>query len=254
MKLNFVLTGREFPYSYYIGLMSAAKVGEAKLWYLERPAYSPLFEKAVGAVESEQVSVPEFPVLRDRDEHFRAVCNFDYLIWRIVARDGGSVMGLDSITLRPFHDLLDGKELLVGIDSEIEPDSFCMHGATAVAGSKIVERIHEDSTRALYGEEIEGRQLAFRDGQLRFGGAGIIPFLNNAYRNMGAVSVAPFGILGGYLHDGSPFYLFEDRELLHRDARTIPFYGTWQKEKLSEVNRENVGDMLLGKLIEMVGI
>ena len=253
MLMHFVSTGKKFPYSYYIGIMSASRWGPVKLWYLEK-SDSEYFDKVVKTVPSEKVTCPEFPALRkDMSDHRRLVSKFDYLIWRIVARYGGSVMGLDSITLRPFHDLLGKKEMLVGIDAETTKDFYCMHGATAVPGSKLAELIHEDSTRAMYGEEIEGGG-SFRDGILRFGGAGIIPFQNRVGADRDKLAIADFGVLGGYMHDESPFYLFEDSELLNPDCRTIPFYASWQKAKFNALTEQSIKGTLLGRLVERIGI
>ena len=247
--MHFVSTGTKFPYSYYLGIMSASKFGEVKLWYVVKPD-SEYFNEVIAKVPSQQVSCPSFPTFKDRSPHFNLVSKFDYLVWKIVARYGGSVMGLDSITIKPFHDLLK-KEMLVGVDAETVDDSYCMHGATAKPNSKIAGKIHEDSVKALNGKKISGRHDAFDKGELRFGGAGIIPFLNNVYKNPDKVSVVKFGMLGGYMHDGSPFYLYEkDGKLLHKDTKTIPFYATWQSKKFNEITPESIKGTLLGKLVE----
>lgn len=254
MLMHFVSTGDKFPYSYYVGIMSAAKCGEVKLWYTRKPN-SEYFDKTIKQVPSKKLDEVDFPAFRGRNSHWNRVSLFDWLAWNMVALYGGSVMGLDSITIRPFHDLMNGNEMLVGRDAE--PDkwllSFCMHGATTKQNSKIAGRIVELSTRALKGEEIPGEHRAFRNGVLRFGGAGIIPFLNVVLEHQDQVSIADFGILGGYQHDGSPFYLWQkDGELINKDCRTIPFYSTWQGSN-AEITPESVKGTLLGRLIEGIG-
>jgi len=242
MKMHFVSTGHKFSYAYYIGIVSASKVGETKLWYTKRPG-TEYFDRVVKSVESEQIYCPEFPVFEGRNEHYNLVSQFDYLIWKIVSEEGGSVMGLDSITIRPFHDLLEDSEILVGRDAETVEDSYCMHGATAIKGSRIALQIHEDSLRAL----VEKKELGF-------GEAGIIPFLNHTQGNPN-IKVADFGVLGSYMHDGSPFFLYEkDGELLDPDCRTIPFYATWQHEKFNKITEESIKGTLLGRLVERTGI
>jgi len=255
MKMHFITTGTKFPYPYFVGLVSASKVGDVKLWYTKRPK-SEYFERVVKMVDNCQVNTPDFPALKGRPEHFNLVSIFDYLIWKVVAEHGGSVMGLDSITLKPFHNLLNGKEMLVGCDAETVSDSYCMHGATAKPGSVMAGLIHNLSTRVLEGHEIDGLHRAYRNGILRFGGAGIIPFLNVVHENMDKVEVAEFGVLGGYLHDGSPFYLYKEETtpLLNPDARTIPFYATWQSKGFKNITPETVKGTLLGKLIKEVGV
>jgi len=49
--------------------------------------------------------VPDFPVLRDKDQVFKHVCIFDYFIFRICHEHGGILMGLDTLTLKPHFSL-----------------------------------------------------------------------------------------------------------------------------------------------------
>lgn len=251
--MHFVSTGDKFPYSYYMGIMSADKCGEVKLWYTKKPN-SEYFDRIIRKVPSQKIESADFPTFNNRNPHWNKVSEFDYFVWEIVSIYGGSVMGLDSITIRPFHDLMNGKEILVGRDAEPDkwPLSFCMHGATAKKDSNIAWRIHELSERALRGMEIPGKHRAFDNGLLRFGGAGIIPFLNVVLEYQDSISIADFGVLGGYRHDGSPFYLWQrDGELINKDCRTIPFYSTWQANN-AEITPENVKGTLLGRLIESI--
>lgn len=248
--MHFVSTGNQFPYLYRIGILSAAKCGEVKLWYIEKPI-SGHFDQVIRKVPSQRIHASSFPALEKRSIHWNRVSLFDWAIWSIVSKFGGSVMGLDSITIRPFHDLLGDKELLVGKDAETVDDSYCMHGATAQPGSELAAKIHEDSVRTLKGEELKGKHLAYQNGKLRFGGAGIIPFLNNVHENMEKIAIAPFGVLGGYMHDGSPFYIYQkEGRLLNPDARTIPLYATWQREKFENAANGKLDGCLLGQLIK----
>ena len=85
MLMHFATTGTKFPYSYYLGIKSASKFGEVKLWYLTKPN-SEYFDKIVKEVPSEQVSIPDFPALKNRDEHFNLVSKFDYIIWKVISK------------------------------------------------------------------------------------------------------------------------------------------------------------------------
>jgi hypothetical protein len=72
---------------------------------------------------------------------------------------------------------------------------------------------------------------------------------------MDRVKVVDFGILGGYLHDNSPFFLYEKNGgLLNPDCRTIPFYATWQNKKFNQITPESIKGTLLGRLVEELGI
>ena len=250
--MHFVTTGLKFPYQYYIGAKSASLFGEVKLWYLLKPN-SEYFDKIVKEVESEKINMnDDYPIFKNRYDHWNMVSKFDNLVWKVVSEYGGSVMGLDSITIKPFHDLLGDADMLVGRDAETVVDSYCMHGATCKKDSFLAKKIYEDSQKAMRGEELDGPNKIWRDGYIRFGAAGIIPFLNNIekYKDQVKINIADFGVLGGYMHDGSPFYLFEKSELLSKDTRTIPFYATWQKYKYSMITPFSIRGTLLGDLVE----
>lgn len=256
MYMHFVTTGPKFPYSYYIGAKSASLFGEVKLWYLVKPD-SEYFDKIVKEVPTEKADIrDDYPIFKNRYDNWNMVSKFDNLIWKIVSENGGSVMGLDSITIKPFQDLLGDADMLVGRDAETVVDSYCMHGATCEKGSYLAKKIYEDSERAMRGEEIEGRQKIWRDGYIRFGAAGMIPFMNNIekYKEQVKIKIVDFGILGGYMHDNSPFYLFEKSKLLNEDARTIPFYATWQHAKFGGITPDSIKGTLLGELVEMLKI
>ena len=268
MRVHFVNTGPDFPYAYYLGVVSAVRAfGEkVKLWLVERPTtgYLPLLEGKVEIAEFPYY-LPPLSVLESHNEHFKRVAIFDNCAWRIMTEEGGTVMGLDSFTLKPFHDLLEpGKEMLVGLDDPAGIDTgtgwpFCMHGATCRAGSKIAEAIYVDSTRIFYGTCPNGRHKAIVDGRLLFGGAGIIPFLNHTLLNLDKLSVAEFGQLGGW-ERGDPlpeFYVWrEDGKLLHQDCRTIPFYATSRRATFNEITEKTVNNsnVLLSRLIREIFI
>lgn len=263
MTIHFVNTGPKFPYAYYLGITSAARAfgEEVKLWLVERPE-GEYFDRIQGKVEivSYPYEVPPFPLLEGREEHFKRVAIFDNCVWRIMSEYGGTIMGLDSFTLKPFYDLFKpGTEMLVGLD---DPDGvnatgawpFCMHGATCGPDSDIAQAIYEDSTRALFGECPAGTHKALSCGRLKFGGSGIIPFLNHALQNLDSLSVAEFGLLGGWERGTPPpeFYIWRrDGELLHPDCRTIPFYATSRRKAFGAITEEGVrnGDDLLSRLV-----
>jgi len=246
MTINFVSTGTKFPYTYYLGVMTAIlkHKGDVKLWYVEEPD-SDYFKilKKVNRLQMEKIDIPfmDFEVFKSMEGNLRYVTMFDYISWKIVSEQGGIIAGLDSITLADWQDLLeDDKEMLIPRDSEAVPDSFTMHGVIVRKGSKLAKQIFEDIESVVRGNELEGRHKAFKDGKLVFGGAGIIPYLNRVYENMDKVSVAPVGVLGGVNpdHKTKGFYLYQkDGEFLSKDVRTIPLYAS-SSANFSKVDKE----------------
>jgi len=258
MNIHFLSTGPKFPYSYYLGVMTALKVydKDVTLWLTEKPKskyYDALIGKVrVGIVPNE---FPDFPALRGKNQHFKRVTKFDYFIWRIAHQYGGAIMGLDSLTLKKWDKLIEDKEMLVPQDDENIPESYSMHGVIVKKGSKIARQIIKDAEKSLKGEKVKGTHPSLdKNGKLLWGGAGIIPYLNNVYKNMDKVAIAKYGLVGGFKHDGSPFYLYQkDGKLLTPDTRTIPLYASSKKgfEQITEEHIES-GDSLYSKLVKGV--
>jgi glycosyltransferase involved in cell wall biosynthesis len=251
--LHFVNTGPRFPYTYYIGVMTALRAQErpVRLWLVERPR-GPYFDLLCG-LDDEQLEivefgeeVPNFPALEGKTDHEKRVAVFDWAMWKIVAEHGGVVMGLDSLTLGDIEGLLPAdKAMMVARDDAAVPDSYAGHGAIVQAGSELAQEIHERGEAALWGPAEE----------FVWGSAGILPFLDVAQENMEQVAVAEFGLLGGCNHDGKAFYVYqEDAELLHPDTRTIPLYATAAALRFANISPTYVrsGRSLYARLVRRV--
>ena len=73
MILHFISTGSEFPYSYYLAVLSALRtqrVEKVKLWTLE-PLHGEYFSLLANRITVREIKVPEFPALEKKLEHFR---------------------------------------------------------------------------------------------------------------------------------------------------------------------------------------
>lgn len=217
--VHFVSTGPEFPYMYYIGIMTALKVygDKVRLWITEEPK-SEYFEALKGKVTINKIvakDIPDSPALTNKDDYFKRVAIFDYLIWDIVYKFGGMIMGLDSITLKPHFDLLEtGKELMAPRDDEAYPKSFVMHGVIVRKGSELAKLILNDAKECL------------NSSNMQWGDSGIRPFINRSLQNLDKVSIAASGLCAGFTQVRAPFYVFRDDGILLRaDTRTIPLYA-----------------------------
>ncbi len=207
--VHFVSTGPKFPYMYFIGVMTALKVygDRVRLWLTEEPQ-SEYFRKLKGRVKIIKIAakdIPDFPALKNKEDYFKRVAIFDYLIWDIVYQNGGMIMGLDSITLKPHFDLLeDGKELMAPKDNS---NSFWMEGVVAKKGSSIVKLIKNDAIASLNAPDMER------------GDSGILPFIKHSSQNLDKISIGPAYMFGGDVYG---LQIFRNDVELHPDARTIP--------------------------------
>lgn len=247
-KVHFVCTGPSFPYSYYIGIMTAWKAyGDAVvLWFVHDLSGNKYIELLKDRVNIKQVpTVPKFPALSGCGDYFFYMATFDYLIWNIVYKHGGMIMGLDSITLKPHFDLLEpDKQLMAPINNnKVQPYWYSMHGAIVRKGSAIAKAIITDAESALGGSP----------DAIRWGDVGITPFNTHVRKEIDKVSTAPFGSIGGRLnHGGEDFYLLkQDGQLLTDDVRTIPLYSSSTKlgEKLTSSFVRN-NDTLYSRLVK----
>ena len=277
MKINFISTGNKFPYSYYLGVMSALRVyqGDIILWIVKEPKsrYFDILKKVKGIeikktpmVEKDfenfstfkNISLGKFSKNVTSDpEHFKLVTMFDYLIWLIVSKNGGIIAGLDSLTLGRWDNLFPKyKEMLVPRDYAPVKTSYAMHGVCVRKGSMIAKKIFEDINLVMQGKEIEGKHKAFDiKGNLHWGGVGIIPYLNNVYDKENVEIIEP-GIVAGRNNDISTkgFYIFQNKdkgEFISKNVKTIPLYAS-SSNRFGEINEDFVanGNTLYGELVK----
>jgi hypothetical protein len=203
MKVNFVSTGKKFPYLYYIGVISALKhCQKVILHILEEPEgeYFKLLKKdkrlTIKPISIDK-TLPVFKMdfynmrsIANMEKNWRYVMMFDYLIWSIVSKEGGVIMGLDSITLKDWQDLLPkDKEILVPKKAKSVEDDFTMHGVVVKKGSKLAQLIMSDINKVMKGQDIKGKHRAIIDGKYRWGGAGMVPYINRVIENKDKVEV-----------------------------------------------------------------
>jgi hypothetical protein len=246
MKINLFTTGKNFPYPYYISVLTTFRAygDDLTLQYLERPnsPYFDLLEKIRGLnikkTDMTEDDFKKFPLLEKLSEHYATVAKFNYLAWKEVTENGGVIAGLSSVTLKRWDDLLpEDKEMLVPRDFEDAPTSYTSHGVCVRKGSKICQKIFEGINKVMMGQEIEGKHKAFDvNGNYKWGG--IIPYLNNVYGHEGKeVFVLDVGIAVGINadHKEKGFYIYQNKdvgEFLHKDTRSIALYPSSDKGKM----------------------
>jgi len=206
MNLNFVSTGKKFPYPYYIGIISALQNSKCNvvLHILEEPEseYFDLLKKdtrlTIKKIEIDK-TLPVFNMdfytgksLPNMVKNWKFVMMFDYLIWKIVSQEGGVVMGLDSITLSDWVQLLpNNKEMLISLSPRSkDKTAFTMHGVVVKENSQLAKKIFADIEQVAQRKDIEGKHRAIIDGKYRWGGLGMVPYLNNVINNMDKVEIA----------------------------------------------------------------
>lgn len=233
--MHFVSSGDEFPYYYYLAVMSASKTqkGNIILWVKEHYD-DPYFKKLGAHVEIRRIKdafflkeaseyIENAPIMKEIiDPHVRAVNTFDYLIWTIMSSVGGIFAGLSSIFFDDISELWDdSKEFMVGIDDAKNRPQFMspcgsMWRPDSEVCNEIMQAIKNNSQQQSY--------------NYRWGDLGITPAQEIMYKHRNKGKIYDWGMLSGHRLDEGRYYLLEDdAELLHPDAKASPWYAASYK-------------------------
>ncbi len=198
IELHMVNTGTEFPYAYYIAVMSVLKTQKAakiNLWIVKEPAgryYDAIKDKVT--IRHLDIEVPEFPALRSRKPGFLEAHLVDYYRWKILLENGGVFIDLDSLSLSDYcgfieSKLSDGKEFLASLAvSERIPKPYHNSLFAGKKGSDLVKEMLDECIRRL--NSAEGFQ---------WGNSGPDVLNDLCVANPEKVAEAEYGLLGGCL-------------------------------------------------------
>ena len=187
MNIHFVSSGTKFPYSYYLGVMSALANQSLpiKLWHVEESDskywkiiknYAETSSK-IEICKIDKATIPKyFYTLPTESEKYTAI--FDYTIWNILYREGGVLMELDSFTFKDWSQYLeDDKEMLIPRATSFINVDFHMCGIIARKGSPLVKEITEIIDFNIFNEAV------------KWGDFGMTPYLYVVCQNLDKISV-----------------------------------------------------------------
>jgi len=198
IELHMVNTGMEFPYAYYLAVMSVLKTQKAakiNLWLVKEPVgkyYDAIRDKVtIRRIDKE---VPEFPALQDRKQGFKEAHIVDYYRWNILYENGGIFIDLDSLSLSDYcsfiEDKLSGsKEFLASLAvSEWIPRPYHNSLFAGKKGSSLVKQMLDECVKRL------------NDGSgFKWGNSGPDVLNDFCVANPDKVAEAEYGLLGGCL-------------------------------------------------------
>jgi len=154
MKLHFINTGYEFPYLYYLAVVSAEKihsVDEVVLWSTTEIKDNHYFDLLKDRIEIKSPEIPPIPNLHRAKERYHGVNTervhiavlADILRWKILYEEGGFYLDLDTFSLRNMALCLGNKEVWIPFERpegwSTSENVFAIHAIMAQSHSEILQ-------------------------------------------------------------------------------------------------------------------
>lgn len=250
IMLHFVNTGKEFPYPYYLAVLSALKtqkVGGVNLWLTVRPT-GKCFDAIKDKVNLIDFPVLDFPALRGRDEHFRAAHLADYVVWKVLHEHGGIFADLDVLFLKDLSEILrdSDKEIVTFIDlPDAQDEQLTCSNSVVMAhkGSEVMKKVLDRTIKLLYQDNIQ------------WGDTGPTVLNDIIRQNLDMVKVLEFGVSGYSPREGwagekpgdgkqihkmfaPASWLEPDQMQVRENARWLHLYAKLHKECFDKITEE----------------
>jgi glycosyltransferase involved in cell wall biosynthesis len=211
IELNWVNTGTEFSYPYYIAIQTALKTQKPKkfnLWLVKEPS-GKYFDAVKDIVTIRRVNeiIPDFPALQGKPKEFQEAHLVDYYRLKVMYENGGIYADLDSLSTLDYCGFalreLKEKEFVASV--VLQPH---IYGAGWFAARK-----HSPIVKLMLDKTVE--KLNSTPEDFKWGNSG--PDILNAVcvANLTEIAETPVGALGGAIEI---YQLFNDKgELPYKD-------------------------------------
>jgi glycosyltransferase involved in cell wall biosynthesis/mannosyltransferase OCH1-like enzyme len=138
--LNYLVTGNEFGYPYYLSALTGIKTQKTtstNIWItseIQNREYLDILQEKYNVniikIENEEI----FYAFTGKDEYFKNANIKDYLSYKILYEAGGVYFDLDTISISDVTDLLGNKEMVIPLDDNLIDDKIYHHnGAVQIA-------------------------------------------------------------------------------------------------------------------------
>jgi len=129
MDLNFILTGNQFPYPYYLAMCSAIEKirhDQVNLYVADGEPSSILFTLLKDRINVIPLLPNDFPAFKSFPEGQVLALKKDYYLWKLAYEKGGIFMDLDTFTLRDISWALDADQDMA-FPTDAPSDMQCKH-------------------------------------------------------------------------------------------------------------------------------
>jgi FkbM family methyltransferase len=250
IELHMVNTGTEFPYAYYLAVMSVLKTQKAakvNLWLAKEPVgeyYDAIKDKVT--IRRLTQEAPEFPALQNQRPGFKEAHMVDYYRWLILYENGGIFIDLDSLSLSDYCEFIeeklsDNKEFVASLAVNVkQPKPYHNSLFAGKKGSPLVKQMLDECVKRL------------NDGtNFKWGNSGPDVLNDLCDANPDKIAEVEYGMLGGWLE---MYQLWtpngkipDNARFLHLWANSINGYWTGINEQYIEDS-----DHVYAKLVRKV--
>lgn len=245
-NLHFIITGPNFKYMYYIAILTAIKAHKPNktiIWATidVRSKYLDLLRDKI---EIRRISVPQFPALQGKPDHYVMAHTKDYLTYKVLYEEGGICLDLDTVSIEGIADLLGEKEMVVPSDYEDGNPIYC-NSAILVGrkGSSILREARDAALKILNGDK---DSMVWGDT-----GPKLVSKISIKYPDK--VHIPAYGVCGGY--GGHHIHkIYEQAGVLEDHIRVVHLFAVYSDDYgfgFSKIDSEWVGHSrsLLAKTI-----
>lgn len=247
MDLHFISTGKDFPYLYYIAVISALKtqwIVDPYLWITQEPG-GRYYHRIKDRVITVKANVPDFPSLAKKSEHFKQAHIKDYITWNVLYEYGGVCMDLDTFSLKDLTTLLlsSDKEVVTTPYIKAGLSLFPFNSAVVLAKPKslVIKEALDESTKALMSKDI------------LWGQSGPIAFSIAIQRHYDLVYFIKPGTFGEVVTDFTKTLdVYREEGILEPNARVLHLYASTYEKIYYNIGKSFIADsnILLARLIK----
>lgn len=236
MKLHFINTGCQFLYPYYLSILSALKVhkiDEIIFWTFNQPT-NKYFDLIKDRLSIRLISMPDFPALKNKSEHFLYSKLKDYFGWKILYEEGGLYFDLDTFSVQDISSFIrSNKEIMAVLETEkIEnwPSPFNTAVMAAKKGSSAIKEALNETEERLNRSEIGWGDI----------GPGL--FSKMVKNNLEKAEIVDYGICGWSRIAGGVNLpsLYEDGEKVDPKIRLLHLFAYASKDYFEKINPDYI--------------
>lgn len=166
MPLHFISTDSNFPYTYYLGILSALKtqnVTKVHFWCTVEPK-GPYFKFIRDQLVLHKLDQPNLKALEGKDRKFKAAHIKDYLLWGILYEYGGLYLDLDTLSIKDITYLMDDREIVAPLRvKSLETHPWPLESAILMVKPKssIIKSVKQFAEAKVKEEEMAWADMAY---------------------------------------------------------------------------------------------
>ena len=257
MEIHFFSTGPDFPYSYYLSIMSAIKTQSVQKINLyvttpQQDRYLDLLSDRINIIDVQPGREPKTTSLFNNAwaEKVRRTHYKDLLAWQVLYDKGGILLDLDTFCLKDLSTLLTEKEVVASPYRSLyfTPTLYPFNNAVVIA------RPHSIIIKDALDNTIDALALPI-EAEFLWGTTGPIALSNAIQKYYHLVEfIPPCTIDAGNLQDDAVMTVWRDSGTVEDYTRVIHLYASTHLEQMARINVDFIAssNILYARLVKKI--